>query len=259
MSQPLPLPSSPPRSPDGDASRHEVDLLAPLRPAALLRVALFALVGGLLGLGAGKLLLRHAEVRAVLRVASVSVLGPAMPLSEVKARAESHGQTVEDLKALGVADAARKARDYHFQADLDGSRDGSMVALSVTGPDAAIARELMARRVTKLVAATHDAFLEASKHDADRLAAADAAQAALRKASSGPDMTAAASFERWAGELAAARRDAARDLSLSRDTEVIDPPYPVESNARALLVAALGCFTGMLLGLGLSLRPAPGA
>ena len=66
---------------------------------------------------------------------------------------------------------------------------------------------------------------------------------------------AALEFERWAGEVSSIRQRAQREVLTSRDTEIIDPPYLKDSNARALLVAALGAFAGMLLGLALAVRP----
>lgn len=239
------------------AAASDVDLLAPLSPPALLKIAALTIVGGLLGLGAGKLLIHHAEAKAVMRVGAVGMLGPVVPLSEVRARAESHGEVIEAMKKLGVADPEQEARKYRVTADVDSTRDGTVVELDVNGPDEAMVLALAKSRLEALVAVTHQAFVQASQSDAAKLGAGAAEAEALKKAASGaPDPAAAASFQRWAGELADARHTAEREVLLSRDSEILDPPYAVESSARKLLLAALGCFAGLLLGLALTARPA---
>lgn len=241
MNDPLPQPPA------------EVDLLAALRPRALLTIAACALIGGLLGLGAGTTLLHHAEARAVMRVGTVGMLGPVVPLSEVQARAEALAARIDDLKKAGDPQAATDARRFKVQAALDSSSDGTVVTVTVGGPDAARALALCQARLDSLMAFTHDAFLSAQKETTARLAQAEQAQTTLQKTGA-VDGHAAAAFERWASELSAARAQAHRAVLFTRDSAVIDPPYRVNSNARVILLAALGCFAGMLLGLAWATR-----
>jgi hypothetical protein len=235
-------------------SSPDVDLLAVLQPRAMLAVALGGLLGGLAGLGAGKALVRHHEARAVLRVATLGMVGPVMPLSEVKARAESRRGVLEALKAQGVPDEAGAA-GFKVSTELDPSRDGTVVTVMASGPDAEKALGLARHVVDGLVKVTHDAYEAAMADGRARMqqGAEAAQQGAMQQGAMQQGAmqqgAAGAQFERWAGELQAARRAAEREVVTSRDTEVLDPPYLRESNARVLLVAALGALAGVLVAL----------
>jgi len=243
MSDPLPPP------------RTEIDLLAALRPRALLLIGACALVGGLLGLGAGETFLHHAEARAVMRVGTVGMLGPVVPLSEVQARAESLAARVDDLKKAGDPEAPSDARRYKVDATTDGSSDGTVVSLSVTGPNAKGVLAICQARLDGLVAFTHQAFLAAQRETSARFSQADQAAAALQKAGAA-NVQASAAFDRWASDLAVARAQSQRTVLFTRDSEIIDPPFVVGSSARVILLAALGCFAGLLAGLAIATRPA---
>lgn len=254
MSQPAPL--SPPTAPSAPAAA-EIDLLAPLSPPALLKVALLCVLGGALGFGAGKAFIHHAQAQAVIRVATVARLGPVMPLTEVKARAESFGGVLAAMKQLHVDQPERTALAYKVTATPDVSHDGSVVELTFEGPDAATVEALAQARVAELVSETHAAYVAAESSSAARLAQAAAVADSMKSAAA--TATEAAAFEHWAGELSEARARAEREVVLSRDSEIIDAPHQMYSNMRVLMIAALGCFAGLLLGLVLTARPARGS
>src|SRR6185437_7555438 len=118
--------------PPGTAS--EIDLLSPLSPRSLVKVAVCCLLGGIAGTAAGKALLKHVQVKAVMRVGTYGLIGPVVPLTEVKARAESISANVEDMTHIGVAQPELEARRYAVQAEVDASRDGTVVTLTTSGP-----------------------------------------------------------------------------------------------------------------------------
>ena len=244
-------------------SSSEVDFLGALRARGLATVAIGALVGAATGLWAANAFLRRHEAHAVFRVATLGLMGPVVPLNEVKARAESRVLTLATLNAHSVPNAESEVMAYKVNADLDPSRDGTVITLSVVGPDTTLTMALATDVLTSLTHFTHEAFASAMKEHQEQLARAVHASDAFSQAatlhpagSELADQTVAAlEFERWAGEVSSIRQRAQREVLTSRDSEVIDPPYLRDSNARALLIAALGAFAGMLLGLAIAVRP----
>ena len=238
----------------------ELDLLAPLSPMSLIKVAACCLVGGVLGLAVGKVVLQRSQARAVMRVGTSALLGPVVPLSEVKARAESLGANAEDFAHLGQPEPEKLARRYQVLAEVDGSHDGTVVTLNASGSDEALVMALCKARLDRLMATTHAAWVQATTLRDGALGSGKESVAALQKAGADAVNPAeAATFARWAGELTAAHHDAERQAMLSRDSEIIDAPYVVDLGSRKLLLAAVGAFGGLLLGLALTARPARAA
>jgi hypothetical protein len=238
----------------------EIDFLTALSPRGLLLVVVGALVGGLLGFAAGQTFLHHHEARAVLRIATIGMFGPAVPLSEVKARAESRSIVIEALTAAGAPDPAGLSSRYKVSAELDGSHDGTVVVLAAQGPEADLVLKVTQHVQDVLVKRSHDAYSMGVAEKQVRLDQASQAIAAFQKAAETRtpstevpgQISASMEFMRWAGEMSNMRGRADRELVESRDTEIIDPPYARDTLSRPLLLAALGAFAGLLVGLSLS-------
>jgi hypothetical protein len=143
------------------------------------------------------------------------------------------------------------------QAEPDATRDGTVLTLTVSGPEASTAGGLCAARLARLVAVTHEAFAANQKESTERSTGAARAAEVLQKAGASTEPASAAAFAHWADDLSAARRQVDREVLLTRDSEILDPPHTVDSNARQLLVAALGAFAGLLLGLAITGRSVP--
>jgi hypothetical protein len=252
MSEPAPSPSD------------EVDFLSALRLRGLALIALCGFLGATGGLGVGRVLLRRHEARVVLRIATLGLMGPVVPLSEVKARAEARSQIIAVLTAHHAANPATEVDAYKVTAEPDVTRDGTVVTLTADGPDPELTLALAKDISEALTNVTHSAFAAAIKEHEDELARAARTTDAFSQAASarpaGQELQAqtevALEFERWAGEVASIRQRAQREVLTSRDTEVIDPPFLKDNNTRVILVAALGAFAGMLLALAFAVRPA---
>lgn len=241
----------------------EVDFLAALRARGLVLVGLGALVGAAAGFSVSRYFLVRHEAHAVLRLATLGLMGPVVPMSEARARAESRTVALASLTAHGDTHAENDVYTYKVTTDLDSTRDGTVVTLTVVGPDAALTLGLAQDIVSSLQSVTHAAFVAAVQEQQEQLTRAAHTTDAFRQAAGAhpagqelADQTEVAmEFERWAGEVSSIRQRAQREVLSSRDTDVIDAPYLRDSNARALLVAALGGFAGMLIGLALAVRP----
>lgn len=229
----------------------EIDFLEALQPARLLTVAVACLVGAALGFGVGQLFLRSYEARAVLRVATVGMFGPAMPIAEVKARAESRSSLRAQLAALGEADPVQAARRYKVLAENDGVPENPVVVLTVNGPDRARAEALCKAITANLLQGSHEAYQHALADQGARLG-----QAVEPAPAVSPEQRAqSAAVERWVGD-AASLRMATRALIAAHDAEILDQPFATEAPAKKLILGALGAFVGMLVGLSVALRPA---
>jgi hypothetical protein len=248
-------PSSPP----------EVDFLGALRARGLALVAVGAALGASVGLGAANAFLRRHEAHATFRVATLGLMGPAVPLSEVRARAESRSMGLAALTAGSIPNPEGEVSAYKVTAEPDASRDGTVVSLTVVGPEAAATLAVAQGVLDGVMRFTHESFSAAMKEHQEQLARAIHATDAFTQAAgahpAGNELAeqtvAALEFERWAGEVSSTRQRAQREVLTSRDSEVIDAPYLHDSNTRTLLVAALGAFAGMLLGLAMAVRPQP--
>ncbi|MBS2030632.1 MAG: hypothetical protein JST54_22200 [Deltaproteobacteria bacterium] len=231
----------------------EVDFLSALSPRKLAMVAVGALLGAGVGFGVGQVFLRTFEGRSVVRIATVGLYGPALPNTEVKARAESRSQLREILKDLGVADPVREANHYKVLADNDASPDNPVFILTVTGPDATIAGETCKRLTADMVKTTHDAYVHTMQDQTQRLVLASAAAAKPDTAS--PEQRAQTLELEHVAADAATLRLAGRILVAAGDSQVLDEPFAQETPIRKLLAAALGAFLGMLGALSMALRP----
>jgi hypothetical protein len=230
----------------------EIDFLQALAPMRLLIVALGCVLGAAVGFGLGHLFLRGYEARAVLRVATVGLFGPAMPIAEVKARAESKSSLRAVLTSLGEADPVPAARRYKVLAENDGLIENPVVLLTVDGPDLDRVNALCARIAQNLMQASHEAYMHALQDQGARLGQA----VEPVPPSATPEQRAqSAAVERWVGD-AASLRMATRALVTAHDAEILDQPLGAEAPAKKLILAALGAFVGMLVGLSVALRPA---
>ncbi len=100
----------------------EVDFLAALRVRGLALVAVGAFLGASGGFAASRLFLHHYEAHAVLRIATLGLMGPVVPLSEVRARAEARSLTLAALTAHSSPHPEADVNAYKVTADLDPSR-----------------------------------------------------------------------------------------------------------------------------------------
>jgi hypothetical protein len=239
----------------------EVNFLPALRLRGLALVAVGALFGAAVGLAFGRAFLTRHEARATLLVAALGLEGPVVPLTELRARAESRSLKVAILTKQGVPNPDREFDAYKVSVEPDLSREGTLVGLTVVGPDCARTLGLASGILDAMIRETHSAFAAEMKERQEHLdhtarASKTFAEAAIADRL-GPELVgqtvAALESERWAEEVSRSRVPEQREVLTSRDTEVIDAPYLRDTSARSAVAVALGSLLGMLLGLALAL------
>jgi hypothetical protein len=242
----------------------EVDFLTPLSMRGVAQVVAGCLLGGLLGWFVGHSQLTQYEATAVVRVATVGIRGPVMPLEEARSWAESHAELRKELQALNVPDIDHAVNRYHSYGDFDESHQVAVINIRASGPRADVVQGICDHMVQVVVEKSHDLFVAQLKdidlHFQQAQQAAESFQKVSEKelnlgsALTAQQTSASMELQRWAGELGSTLRYAKGEVVASRDSEVIDPPFMKENGQRSLLLAALGAFAGMLLGLGWASR-----
>jgi hypothetical protein len=221
------------------------------------------LIGLILGTIAGSTLFPSYEAHAVVQIATLGLAEPVVPMTEVKAHAESRSRVVELLSARGLG---ADPRDYQVLAEIEPTGASAVVKLSAQGPDSTLALALAQGASDEVLGFTNRAYdqtLEELRSMGSRSEATSGAFAAVGAddgplASSPEHTLVGLRYGQWAAEVSSLRRDAQRALRLSRAGEVIDPPFVHCRGGRATLVSLLGSALGLLVGVALAWRrPAP--
>ncbi len=234
----------------------DVDFFLPLSWRAVVLTLVGCLVGVAAGFGMGFLSPRSYQARSVIRVASVSPVGPVVPLNELRARAESRMALRQLFKEMGEANPGEAAGLFRVQAEVDPSADGGLMTFTVFGLDRDRTAQVCERVAESIVKRSHEAF-EAAVREQNELKAQAQGLLEARRAAAGAladRLAQAQQLERLAEDSLMARRLGERLAVQARDAETIDSPEAQEQPSKKTLLAALGAFAGMFLGLVLS-RP----
>jgi hypothetical protein len=214
-----------------------------------------AIIGGVLGLLVGVIRFRRNEARAVIWIGTLGQMGPVVPLSEVKARAESRSRVGQGHWARLLATPDEDIRSYRVTAEVDAA-DSTVVAISATGPEPAPALALAQETADDLVRLTNGVQALAAKDFELQLGRAGRASLAFVRSveptSAAPSPTADSDtelfFERWAGEATFTAQAAQRVLLQSRRSEIIDAAYLVPNRDQRATLLAVGAVLGLLFG-----------
>lgn len=215
----------------------DTELLLPLTWRAAIAAAVGLLVGAAAGYGAGHLFLRSYQARAVIRVATLKSIGPVMSMNELKARVESGSNVARALSELGEADGGR----FNVWSEPDWAPDGAIASVNVIGPSLEKSVALCGKMAAIAIEESHKSFQEALQ---ERGACdANSQRAALEQAAILVEM------RRIADEVSSGRR-AGEQLSVqTKDAELIDAARGAENPSKKRLLAAVGAFAGMFVGL----------